>query len=86
MSVGCVDCQQQLQAVIHQEREAATVVGPSASVAESTPALSEIKRTGVPLASALQVVSIPYGVTSVYMMGIIPWKHRGMMSEPASGF
>lgn len=46
--------QQQLQAVIHQEREAVTVLAPADEF--NTLALSEIKRTGVPLASALQVV------------------------------
>ena len=50
--------QQQLQAVIHQEREAASSVATSAAPESDSSALSlsKIKRSGVPLASALQVV------------------------------
>lgn len=49
--------QQQLQAVIHQEREASSSVVTSAAPESDSSALSlsKIKRTGVPLASALQV-------------------------------
>ena len=49
--------QQQLQAVIEQERtEAATVVETPPTIPDPNPSLSTIKRTGVPLASALQKV------------------------------
>lgn len=50
--------QQQLQAVIVQERnEAASSVTSSVVYSDPTPSLSTIKRTGVPLASALQKVN-----------------------------
>ena len=55
--------QQQLQAVITQEREAATVAVTAAPTTtdSSMVALSSIKRTGVPLTSALQVVCMQIG-------------------------
>lgn len=47
--------QQQLQAVIEQERNE-VVITPPVTYADSVTSVHEIKRTGVPLAAALHVV------------------------------
>lgn len=68
--------QQQLQAVIEQERSEAAAAPPEVYT-DPTPSLSNIQRTGVPLASALQKVCLD--------TTIIKWLTLGLLFSRSTG-